>query len=135
MLPEDFIIFDISDSAIHSSKDLKTNITTIKVTKTFLLELLKSTHIEFSNDITFDNPLTLNERVRLGNSYMKYLAEELNKIEAPMTRSEMIEYLQSFDEIDPEGKMEVVYNDKGTHLEIDDVDIDEKGEDKIIVIS
>jgi hypothetical protein len=135
MLPDDFLVSDISDFAIHSSKNLITDITTITVTKTFLFELLKSSNIEFSNSITFENPLTLNERVRLGNSYMKYLAEELGKIEAPMTRSEMIEYLKSFDEIDPEGKMEVVYNDNGIHIEIDDVDIDEKGEDKIIVIS
>jgi hypothetical protein len=135
MLPDDFLTADISDFAIHSSKNLTTDITIITVTKTFLFELLKSSNIEFSNSITFENPLTLNERVRLGNSYMKYLAEELGKIEAPMTRKEMIEYLKSFDEIDPKGEMEVVYNDKGIHLEIDDVTVDEKGESKIIVIS
>jgi hypothetical protein len=96
--------------------------------------LLTSEHIEFSNSITFDNPLTLNERVRLGNWYMRYLAEELGKFEAPMTRKELIEYLQGFDKEDPEGKMEVVYNDNGIHIEIEDVEIEDRGEEKLIVI-
>jgi hypothetical protein len=109
----------------------------IKLTEKNIKDLLIGTSVEFPNDITFDNPLTIEERVRLGNWYMTFLATEIGQIEAPMTRKELITFLQSLDDIDPEGKMEVVYNDNGTYIEINDVEVnsvDDGEAENVIVI-
>jgi hypothetical protein len=113
---------------------IKKGMTTVTLAIKELKLLLTETNIQLPNSTVLINPLTLEERVRLGNWYMTYLATEVGKIDAPMTRKEMIEYLQSFDAVDPTGEMEVVYNDNGTMLEVNDVSLGEYGDEKLIII-
>lgn len=117
------------DEAKENSDD-----TVITVSEEFIKALLTSTRVRFLNRIVYVNNLTLEERVRLGNWYMVFLATEVGKIEAPMTRKEMIDYLKSFDDVDPTGEMEVVCANGDTMTTIDSVSVEEYGEEKMVVI-
>jgi hypothetical protein len=85
-----------------------------------------------SYNVNFNNKLTFDELIRLGNKFMRFLAEEGKKIDAPMTRMELIEFLKSLDKVDPTGEMPITLG--SDNLEISDVDVIEYGNDKVINI-
>lgn len=96
-----------------------------------LRRILSESSVYITDNIVICNPLSIDEKVRLGNWYMTKLAVELGKIEAPMTRKELIEKLQEFDIVDPNGELEVVLD---KNMEITDVDLIEVGKDKWLQI-
>jgi hypothetical protein len=81
--------------------------------------------------ILLHNPLTINDRIRLGNWFMLQLAIQLGQVDTTMTRQELIEKLQSYNGIDPEGIMEITLE---KNVEILDVQLVERGREKWLEI-
>jgi hypothetical protein len=107
----------------------------IDITQQLLRKILTTSYVEFPNGIRVLNTLSLDERIRLGNWYMEYLAKEIGEINAPMKRKDLITLLQSFDKFDPEGKMECVFGNNEVLLEIENVDLGKSGDEDVVVIS
>jgi hypothetical protein len=109
---------------------------------TVLLDIVRLKHLltDYSITVTTDdsstiilhNPLSLNDRIRLGNWFMLKLATQLGQVDVAMTRQELIEKLQSYDEVDPSGSMEVTLD---RNIEIVDVQLVEYGKEKWLEIS
>jgi hypothetical protein len=91
-----------------------------------LQDLLTVNSISYGNNtlkLTFNNKLTLNDRIKLCNWYGLQLSELGGDLDMGMTTSELIERLKI---LDPSGEMEVTYNDG---IEIDEVSVRDAGDE------
>jgi hypothetical protein len=128
MLPQSSPLYISVDPAKANTDK---TIYSIIITSDFIRKLLTDTIIPLTDTITLKNPLSLEDRIRIGNWFMIELATKIGQFEAPMTRKELIDKLKEYDEIDPEGLLEITLKDC---IEVTDVSIKDAGGDKWLEI-
>lgn len=116
---------------LQITREETTGVTTLIIDTDFVKKLLMCNIVVLTDHVKICNPLSLEERIRIGNWFMTELATKLGQVDAPMTRKELIDRLKEFDTIDPDGSM-IVTSDK--NIEINDVVLIEMGNEKWLEI-